>query len=559
MKVVFRVDSSAYIGIGHIMRSITLAKSLCKRGWQVFFACRSQKGDYLDYIDSLGFDIYPLPAQNNPVAPAHSADYASWLQVSQKQDAADFIDAVLDADMVIVDHYGIGVEWEYKVKSTLDCFLVSLNEIIQPHFADLIVDQTPFRKEEAYRKVNDDNYCNMIDGQIIKSVTNRFLLGCDYLLLDTQFSLSREQQLSNINHNKQSFSYASIAIFISFGAADQTNMTLRVLQILSQAKNVNDPYFSNLHVTVLLPANAEHIHSVKHFSEEHSWVNHCYFFDDMASKLTEFDMAIGACGVNALERVSLGLPSLLVPISENQLPQCQELIEHQTGLAFYPHMEDDELIISVHRLISQLDHFKYHCLSFGKAMAQQCDGLGVGRIIFAIESAIKSQTKKQHGDLHIRKAIPADIGQIYQWQLQPSIRRFANNSNVPNWEQHCVWMQKKLNKIEDFFYLVELKNHQGLQKIGVVRLERQSLAKYHISIYIGQEHQGMGYGQQILAYLDIVHPQITIEAKVLADNLASQYLFTKAGYQKLNDELFLRSPLMAPQENITAEVAVNYH
>ena len=44
MRVVFRVDASLQIGIGHVMRCLTLAQALQEHGSNVEFICRKHKG-----------------------------------------------------------------------------------------------------------------------------------------------------------------------------------------------------------------------------------------------------------------------------------------------------------------------------------------------------------------------------------------------------------------------------------------------------------------------------------------------------------------------------------
>ncbi len=51
---------------------------------------------------------------------------------------------------------------------------------------------------------------------------------------------------------------------------------------------------------------------------------------------------------------------------------------------------------------------------------------------------------------------------------------------------------------------------------------------------------GLGIGADALALIDDIHPDIEIHAKVLRDHYASQRLFEKAGYSRINDELFIR-------------------
>ena len=45
MKAVFRVDSSSFIGFGHLMRCLTLGRVLRELGVECSFVCRDHSGN----------------------------------------------------------------------------------------------------------------------------------------------------------------------------------------------------------------------------------------------------------------------------------------------------------------------------------------------------------------------------------------------------------------------------------------------------------------------------------------------------------------------------------
>src|SRR5579872_2525782 len=117
--VVVRADSGARLGTGHIVRCLPLASELRRRGACVCFVCRTQTGDLADAIAGAGFETRRLPAAPAP-------DPASWLGVTQRADAAETLEAVggLRPHWLIVDHYGIGIEWESALRPCADRIMV---------------------------------------------------------------------------------------------------------------------------------------------------------------------------------------------------------------------------------------------------------------------------------------------------------------------------------------------------------------------------------------------------------------------------------------------------
>jgi RimJ/RimL family protein N-acetyltransferase len=166
-----------------------------------------------------------------------------------------------------------------------------------------------------------------------------------------------------------------------------------------------------------------------------------------------------------------------------------------------------------------------------------CDGLG----LFRVTHLINQLSANSNNVIVLRPAIQSDTKQVFDWQLLPETRKHALTQSVPTWEVHQNWMKTKLDKTSDYFYIIE--SLTAGQNIGVVRLDKQSAGQYLISIFIDPNYFGQGYAKQALAYVDLLHPNMTIEATVLTKNHASQRLFTSASYQQVSAESFIRSPL----------------
>ena len=88
MKVVFRVDSSSEIGLGHLMRCLTVAHELKQQGYYVTFLCRELMGNFISLIKH---PALILPKDND----FQSDDlYLDRLGATQKQDAEQTINLI---------------------------------------------------------------------------------------------------------------------------------------------------------------------------------------------------------------------------------------------------------------------------------------------------------------------------------------------------------------------------------------------------------------------------------------------------------------------------------
>ncbi|GAA4364645.1 UDP-2,4-diacetamido-2,4,6-trideoxy-beta-L-altropyranose hydrolase [Kangiella marina] len=347
MKVYFRVDASVHIGSGHVMRCLSLADALQKLGSDVVFVMRVQPGDLCDYTKKRGFKVEQLAQPDELINPESTTDYHAWLQVSETEDAEDFLAVAEDADLVVIDHYGINVHWETLVKSTTLCNLIAIDDLVRAHNSDMIIDQTLARKVSEYH---------------VTSPGSHVLSGTKFALLKEQFSLLHSVALAK-EIDKQVH-----RLLLTMGGVDNPNATLQVLNALSQRETA-------IKTTVLLSYNAPHFDSVASFCESNSdWLRHIPFCEDMATLMLEHTIAIGAPGSTSWERACLGLPSILIPLAENQLQICQNLVKEDAAMSLSLGEVPAQLNPKLDKLLHNFEAMRHNNLSL-------CDGKGCSRVV----------------------------------------------------------------------------------------------------------------------------------------------------------------------------------
>jgi UDP-2,4-diacetamido-2,4,6-trideoxy-beta-L-altropyranose hydrolase len=506
-KILIRADASVHIGSGHIMRCMVLAQALRKLGNSVAFACRPQKGDLIGWIKLRGFEVIELAGPSAWRIPKDDKDYQAWLQVPWQEDADSMLEDANDVDLLILDHYGINIEWEQYVKARLQNKLFVIDDLVRPHVADLLLDQTFLRDKMAYQSISSNA---------------RALIGCDYALLVENFFLEREEVLSRVKLIN-SFNRDNPRVLLSLGAMDLPNATLQVLEVFGCLRPSNKPRF-----TVLLGKNAPNYESVKDFcSLNSSWITHLDYAENMAALMTSHDLAIGAAGTTSWERVCLGLPSLIIPLADNQRTICQHLVLRKSAIKVELADIEDQLIKEYQLLLDNLSLYRLNCLGI-------CDGLGVKRVLIELNNLFNGKSLT----LSLRKAEHSDIQQVYRWQIQPKTRRFALNTTTPSLKEHLLWMTNQLAIIEHFFYIIV--DDANNKDVGVVRLDRVGKAEYVISIFIDSAEHGKGYAGRALSLVNAIHSQVVIHATVLEENSASQQLFLSAGYKRVSKNTFIR-------------------
>jgi UDP-2,4-diacetamido-2,4,6-trideoxy-beta-L-altropyranose hydrolase len=297
--VAIRADSSAGIGSGHVMRCLTLALELRRRGHAVEFVCRDHQGNWTAQIESEGFPVHRLPAPARDAGPADS--YAAWLGVSQQQDADETRIALSgrSVDWLIVDHYGLDRGWESTLRSTAARILVVDDIANRPHDCDVLLDQNYCGHDTAAR----------YDGLVVASTVR--LLGPGYALLRPEYRELRAMLPPRDGH------IGRVVIF--FGGGDPADSTSRVIEALSCAA------LGHLAVDVVLGANHCDPARVRALAAARPLTRVLAPLPSLAGVLARVDLAIGAGGSTTWERACLALPAVVATIADNQKPFTEAL------------------------------------------------------------------------------------------------------------------------------------------------------------------------------------------------------------------------------------------
>jgi UDP-2,4-diacetamido-2,4,6-trideoxy-beta-L-altropyranose hydrolase len=492
------------------MRTLVLAEELRGQGHRVVFVSRPQPGDLVARIRAKGFEVMELTAPQQWQTPQHNTDYNAWLQTSWQQDASDFLALVKKADWVVIDHYGIGCEWERCVRQALNCRLFAIDDLVRAHCADVLLDQTLGRKACVY------------DGFAPDALR---LTGCDYALVSPVFAAHRQIAF------EQTLRCEGLRILVTMGGVDQPNATIAVLHALEHDTT------QDLKVTVLLGPNAPHYADVKAFcAEQTTWITHFDFVEEMAKAMMAHDLVIGAPGTSSWERACLGVPNIVVPLADNQSEICRALMAAQATLCVELGDISAQLTTAVADVLKEREALR-------DANFALCDGLGVFRVT-AVMNALGCEPYAAMPAIGVRRANANDIERVYQWQCQPQTRRYAINPSIPSWEAHQSWMNHKLRQYMDYFYIIESALEESDKiPVGVIRLDRIAAGEYLVSIFLDANNYGRGIARAALALVGRIHRQMYLKATVLATNHPSQKLFESAGYKRIDLQTFMRPPI----------------
>jgi len=340
--IVFRVDASNKIGLGHLYRCLNLAKLLKNIGSNVIFICSGDSGYYRRYIDE---NLYSIEVIDG----SRSGEFTEYDWVDDAHKTTNIINN-LEVDLLIVDHYDLDYRWEISVSKLVKKIFVIDDLAQKKHYCDFILNHAC--TAEHYQ------------GLLIKKDAT-ILCGLEYVPINNKFYDVRELALVK---RKSTEKIKNILIFM--GGADSNNITSIVIDTIKNIESLN-----LYEIKVLLPITATYFNYIKEkIKSIQVNIDLIPGSDNMAELCLWADLCIGSGGMASWERCVLGLPSIVKSINNNQ-DMSVSLLEKLGGAITWNNNQD--LCHSINEIRS--DAQLWHSLSTNSAKI--CDGLGLERII----------------------------------------------------------------------------------------------------------------------------------------------------------------------------------
>lgn len=358
MNIFIRTDSSRQMGVGHVMRCLTLADVLRSEGAEVSFICRELPGHICELVEVKGYGIFRLPyIEALPTSDIEQRTlHSHWLGVGWEVDAEQTLDVLSQkgqmVDWMVVDHYALGKQWEATIRPFVKRIMIIDDLADRPHDCDLIVDQNLFKDME-------NRYEKLIPG------SSRALIGPKYALLHQQFIEARKTL------RKRNGTIERILVF--FGGSDPTNETLKALGAMRMLNR------DNIAIDVVIGAANPYEEQIRQYCADLPNVTLYNHTENMAQLMAEADLAIGAGGVTTWERCCLGLPAVIIAVAYNQVAIAKEVDRHGAGiyLGVAENITADQIKEEIEKLLSKPDTI----IALSKKAASLVDGQGAERVM----------------------------------------------------------------------------------------------------------------------------------------------------------------------------------
>lgn len=312
--VVIRADANSKIGMGHVMRCLSVADALLKRGEEVLFVTA---------------DDTPVPLLTKKGVPYRvlHTDYADmeaelpelWEVLRELPQGAESPDATLvqKNTSILVDSYYVTEKYLAALKKRITT--IYMDDIYAFSYpVDMLINYNIYGEEMGYEKD-------------VAFADTKLLLGAKYVPLREEFSAgagygqSRKEFSEGVENVTPA---ADGGILITTGGSDSFNLAG---QLLMEAMKYDALKEKKYHV--VSGSLNPHIGELQALAQKHENIHiHCNV-TNMAELMAESEVALSAGGSTLYELCAMGVPVIAFSFAENQERLVQTFVKR--GIAQY--------------------------------------------------------------------------------------------------------------------------------------------------------------------------------------------------------------------------------
>lgn len=327
--VVIRADANSKIGMGHVMRCLSVADALVKRGEEVLFVTAddtpvpllTKKGIpyrvlHTDYADMEAELPELLAVLRELTLRAESPEMVLPQMPSQRVESSEEVLAQKNTS-ILVDSYYVTEKYLAALKKRITT--IYMDDVYAFSYpVDMLINYNIYGEEMGYEK--DAAFAD-----------TKLLLGTEYVPLREEFSAGagyvQSQKVLSLGAANVTPA-ADGGILITTGGSDSFNLAG---QLLTEAMKYDALKEKEYHV--VSGSLNPHIGELQALAEKHENIHiHCNV-TNMAELMAENEVALSAGGSTLYEFCAMGVPVIAFSFAENQERLVQTFVKR--GIAQY--------------------------------------------------------------------------------------------------------------------------------------------------------------------------------------------------------------------------------
>ncbi|CDA68091.1 pseudaminic acid biosynthesis-associated protein PseG [Clostridium sp. CAG:510] len=379
--VVIRADANSKIGMGHVMRCLSVADALLKRGEEVLFVTA---------------DDTPVPLLTKkgiPYCVLHT-DYADmeaelpelWEVLRELPQGAESPDAALAQKntSILVDSYYVTEKYLAALKKRITT--IYMDDIYAFSYpVDMLINYNIYGEEMGYEKDAAFADTKLLLGTEYVPLREEFSAGAGYAQSRKELSAETENVTpaeDRLHQTAEQGRTADGGILITTGGSDSFNLAG---QLLMEAMKYDALKEKEYHV--VSGSLNPHIGELQALAQKHENIHiHCNV-TNMAELMAESEVALSAGGSTLYELCAVGVPVIAFSFAENQERLVQTFVKR--GIAQYGgnyRTDGNKMIQNTIAGLETLLEDKNLRTEYRKKARTLVDGKGADRIAEAIIS-----------------------------------------------------------------------------------------------------------------------------------------------------------------------------
>ncbi len=379
--VVIRADANSKIGMGHVMRCLSVADALLKRGEEVLFVTA---------------DDTPVPLLTKKGIPYRvlHTDYADmeaelpelWEVLRELPQGAESPDAALAQKntSILVDSYYVTEKYLAALKKRITT--IYMDDIYAFSYpVDMLINYNIYGEEMGYEKDAAFADTKLLLGTEYVPLREEFSAGAGYAQSRKELSAETENVTpaeDRLHQTAEQGRTADGGILITTGGSDSFNLAG---QLLMEAMKYDALKEKEYHV--VSGSLNPHIGELQALAQKHENIHiHCNV-TNMAELMAESEVALSAGGSTLYELCAVGVPVIAFSFAENQERLVQTFVKR--GIAQYGgnyRTDGNKMIQNTIAGLETLLEDKNLRTEYRKKARTLVDGKGAERIAEAIIS-----------------------------------------------------------------------------------------------------------------------------------------------------------------------------
>lgn len=338
----FRADGNEKVGTGHIMRCLSIADSLKRKGEESVFVSADDKMKTL--IEKRGYECIVL--------------HTSFDNMEAELPALKELAAFKSASVVIIDSYYVTDSYfsligESKKKVYID------DRTSDAFETDVLINYNVFADPEKYK--------NIYKNENIKEP--EFILGPEYAPLRKEFGIKKERGIKENADN----------ILIMTGGADPTHVAPKLAQKIID--DTDPEALSDIRFHFVIGSMSTDYEKMTELGDRSNGKIELHRnVTDMKSLMEGCDMAVSAAGSTLYELCACAVPTVTYVLADNQIPAEKAFLERGAMLSAGDARKGDIFYDRLYDRIKNLIGDPSERTRLSMSAAGITDGKGAGRI-----------------------------------------------------------------------------------------------------------------------------------------------------------------------------------